>query len=183
MAIRRSLPQYRIHCSLHSGQSLITVGGIRRYSNRSDLLEQLLTTSAILYQSSVTGKAGSLGRSERSGGSRSRRLRDRFSEEDLQAMVNHYKAGATAGEVAERYVKESAIRKIECACAAQARTIKRFLPMTHNTLDHGLSNALSEATNAHIQLLTRRAYGYHSPEALIAMANLTRCGLCPPLHG
>jgi hypothetical protein len=45
------------------------------------------------------------------------------------------------------------------------------------------SNARSEATNTHLRLLTRRAYGYHSPEALIAMADLTRGGLCPPLPG
>jgi transposase len=64
-----------------------------------------------------------------------------------------------------------------------AKTIKKFLPLIHNTLDHGLSNALSEATNTHIRLLTRRAYGYHSPDALIAMATLTRGGLCPPLPG
>jgi transposase len=64
-----------------------------------------------------------------------------------------------------------------------AKTIKRFLPLIHNTLDHGLSNALSEATNTHLRLLTRRAYGYHSPDALIAMATLTRGGLCPPLPG
>jgi transposase len=31
--------------------------------------------------------------------------------------------------------------------------------LIHNTLDHGLSNALSEATNTHLRLLTRRAYG------------------------
>jgi transposase len=64
-----------------------------------------------------------------------------------------------------------------------AKTITRFLPLIHNALDHGLSNALSEATNTHIRLLTRRAYGYHSPDALIAMATLTRGGLCPPLPG
>jgi transposase len=64
-----------------------------------------------------------------------------------------------------------------------ARTIKRFLLLIHNTLNHGLSNALSEATNTHLRLLTRRAYGYHSPDALIAMATLTRGGLCPPLPG
>jgi hypothetical protein len=39
-----------------------------------------------------------------------------------------------------------------------ATTIKRFLPLIHNTLDHGVSNALSEATNTHLRLLTRRAY-------------------------
>jgi transposase len=64
-----------------------------------------------------------------------------------------------------------------------AKTIKRFLPLIHNTLDHELSNALAEATNTHLRLLTRRAYGYHSPDALIAMATLTRGGLCPPLPG
>ncbi len=64
-----------------------------------------------------------------------------------------------------------------------AKTIKRFLPLIHNTLDHGLSNALSEATNTHLRLLTRRAYGYRSTEALIAMATLTRGGCCPPLPG
>jgi transposase len=66
---------------------------------------------------------------------------------------------------------------------ALAKTIKRFLPLIHNTLEHGLTNALSEATNTHLRLLTRRAYGYHSAEALIAMATLTRGGLCPPLPG
>ncbi|EUA44360.1 transposase family protein [Mycobacterium xenopi 3993] len=48
-----------------------------------------------------------------------------------------------------------------------------------NTLDHGLSNARSEATNTHLRALTKRAYGFHSPEALIGMAMLTRGGLCP----
>jgi transposase len=66
---------------------------------------------------------------------------------------------------------------------ALAKTIKRFLPLIYNTLEHGVSNALSEATNTHLRLLTRRAYGYHSAEALIAIATLTRGGLCPPLPG
>ncbi|MGH3848447.1 MAG: ISL3 family transposase [Pseudonocardiaceae bacterium] len=66
---------------------------------------------------------------------------------------------------------------------ALAKTITRYLPLIHNTLEHGLGNALAEATNTHLRLLTRRAYGYHSAEALIAMANLTRGGLCPPLPG
>jgi transposase len=52
---------------------------------------------------------------------------------------------------------------------ALAKTIKHFLPLIHNTINHGLGNALSEATNTHLRLLTRRAYRYHSAEALIAM--------------
>lgn len=64
-----------------------------------------------------------------------------------------------------------------------AKTIKRYLPLIHNTLDHGLSNARSEATNTHLRVLTRRAYGFRTPKALISMAMLTRGGLCPPLPG
>ncbi len=64
-----------------------------------------------------------------------------------------------------------------------AKTIEKYRPLILNTLDHGLSNARVEATNTHLRVLTRRAYGYHSPEALIAMAMLTRGGLCPDLPG
>ena len=66
---------------------------------------------------------------------------------------------------------------------ALARSIRRYRELIHNTLDHGLSNARSEATNTHLRALTKRAYGFHSPDALIAMALLTRGGLCPPLPG
>jgi transposase len=66
---------------------------------------------------------------------------------------------------------------------ALAKTLRRYKNLIHNTLDHGLSNARSEATNCHLRALTKRAYGYHSPQALIAMALLTRGGLCPPLPG
>jgi transposase len=64
-----------------------------------------------------------------------------------------------------------------------ARSIRRYRDLIWNTLDHGLSNARSEATNTHLRTLTKRAYGFHSPEALIAMALLTRGDLCPPLPG
>lgn len=66
---------------------------------------------------------------------------------------------------------------------AVARTIRRYKLLVHNTLDHGLSNARSEATNTHLRALTKRAYGFHSPDALIGMAMLTRGGLCPALPG
>jgi hypothetical protein len=40
-----------------------------------------------------------------------------------------------------------------------------------------------EATNTTIRLITRRAFGFHTPEALIALAKLRLSGLCPPLPG
>jgi transposase len=64
-----------------------------------------------------------------------------------------------------------------------AQTIERYRSLIWNTLEHELSNARSEATNVHLRVLTRRAYGYHSPEALIAMAMLTRGGLKLELPG
>ncbi len=63
-----------------------------------------------------------------------------------------------------------------------AKTIKKFQRLILNTVEHGLSNARSEATNVHLRLLTPRSYGL-SPESLMAMAELTRGGLCPPLPG
>lgn len=66
---------------------------------------------------------------------------------------------------------------------ALARSIRRYRDLICNTLDHGLSNARSEATNTHLRALTKRSYGFHSPNALIAMAMLTRGGLCPQLPG
>ena len=48
-------------------------------------------------------------------------------------------------------------------------------------ITHGLSNARVEQINTQIRMLTRRAFGFHSPEALIAVVMLSLNGLCPPL--
>lgn len=48
-------------------------------------------------------------------------------------------------------------------------------------IEHGLSNARVEAINTHIRLITRRAFGFHSADALIALAMLTLAHLCPHL--
>ena len=48
-------------------------------------------------------------------------------------------------------------------------------------ITHGLSNARVEQINTQIRMLTRRAFGFHSPNALIALVMLSLNGLCPPL--
>jgi transposase len=63
------------------------------------------------------------------------------------------------------------------------RRIKRHLNTIHATLDHGLSNARIEAVNTKIRLITRVAFGFKSPQALIALAMLTLGGYRPPLPG
>ncbi len=51
------------------------------------------------------------------------------------------------------------------------------------SLRSGTSNALVESTNTKIRVLTRVAFGFRSPEALIAMAMLAVGGVCPELPG
>ena len=50
-------------------------------------------------------------------------------------------------------------------------------------LEHGLSQGLIESTNTKIRLLTRLAFGFRSPEALIALAMLALGGHRPALPG
>jgi transposase len=51
------------------------------------------------------------------------------------------------------------------------------------TLEHRLTNGLIESTNTKIRLLTRLAFGFHAPHALIGLAMLPLAGICPPLPG
>lgn len=46
-----------------------------------------------------------------------------------------------------------------------------------------LSNARVEAANTKLRLLTRLAFGFHSPQPLIALALMRLGGLCPTLPG
>jgi len=48
-------------------------------------------------------------------------------------------------------------------------------------IQHGLSNARIEQINTQIRLIARRAFGFHTPQALIALAMLKLADLCPPL--
>ena len=50
-------------------------------------------------------------------------------------------------------------------------------------IEHGLSNGLVESMNTKIRLITRIAFGFKSPHALIALAMLSLGGYRPPLPG
>jgi transposase len=64
-----------------------------------------------------------------------------------------------------------------------ARKIVRHRAAIDAALEHDLSNALIESTNTKIRLLTRVAFGFRSPEALIALAMLSLGGHRPTLPG
>jgi transposase len=61
------------------------------------------------------------------------------------------------------------------------RRIKAYRTPIDATLEHGLSNALVESVNTKIRLLTRIAFGFRSPDALIALAMLSLGGHQPTL--
>jgi transposase len=62
-----------------------------------------------------------------------------------------------------------------------ARTITEQRAGIIAAIQHGLSNVRVEAINTQIRLITRRAFGFHSPDALIAMAMLSLADRGPPL--
>jgi transposase len=62
-----------------------------------------------------------------------------------------------------------------------ARTITDQRAGIVAAIQHGLSNARVEAINTQIRLITRRAFGFHTPDALIALAMLSLADLCPSL--
>jgi len=64
-----------------------------------------------------------------------------------------------------------------------ARSITEHRAGIEAALTHGLSNARVESVNTKLRLLTRIAFGFRSPEALVALAMLDLGGLCPPLPG
>jgi transposase len=64
-----------------------------------------------------------------------------------------------------------------------ARTITQQRPGIEAALRNQLSNARVEQANTQLRLITRRAFGFHSPDAAIALAMLALGGLCPPLPG
>ena len=63
------------------------------------------------------------------------------------------------------------------------RRVRAHLPAIHATIDHRLSNGLIESVNTKIRLLTRIAFGFHHPHALIGLAMLAVGGLRPALPG
>lgn len=61
------------------------------------------------------------------------------------------------------------------------RRIRRHLQGIHDVLDHHVTNARVESVNTKLRLLHRMAFGFHSPEPLIALGLLRLGGLCPAL--
>lgn len=66
---------------------------------------------------------------------------------------------------------------------ALARTITYYRADIEATLLHGVNNGRVESLNTKVRLIARRAFGFRSAQALIALSELTLGGLCPSLPG
>jgi transposase len=97
------------------------------------------------------------------------RLVIRLKGEEGIALLDHWLAWASRCRI-EAFVE-------------LARKIRRHRIAIEAALRSGTSNALVESTNTKIRVLTRVAFGFRSPEALIAMAMLAVGGCCPELPG
>jgi transposase len=64
-----------------------------------------------------------------------------------------------------------------------ARRITEQRDRVEAAFTNNLSNARTEQVNTQIRLIMRRGFGYHTEEAVIALAMLSLGGLCPPLPG
>jgi Helix-turn-helix domain of resolvase len=100
------------------------VGVAGRYSNRPELLQQLRKAVAIMSDGGQYGGTGAEVGPESV--IRSRRLRDRFSSEDLQAMIDLYTSGTTAKQVAETFhVSLSSVKRL-----LHQHGVRRYDPTT-----------------------------------------------------
>jgi transposase len=90
--------------------------------------------------------------------------------------------GDTAKTALDRWISWARRSRIPAFIELQRRLVKHRAAI-NATLDSGLSNALVESTNTKIRLLTRIAYGFHSPEPLIALAMLALGSHPPHLPG
>lgn len=87
-----------------------------------------------------------------------------------------------AADALDRWIAWARRCRIESFVKLQQR-ISRHRTEILAAIDHGLSNGLVESVNTKIRLITRMAFGFRSPDALIALAMLNLGGHRPILPG
>jgi len=87
---------------------------------------------------------------------------------------------AAAVEALDRWISWARRCRIP-AFVKLARSIVKHKARILAAIEHNLSNGLIESTNTKIRLITRIAFGFKSPEALIALALLSLGGHRPAL--
>jgi transposase len=94
-----------------------------------------------------------------------------------------FQLGGQAGiALLDRWLAWAQRSRIE-AFVKLGRSIRRHRTAINETLISGTTNALVESTNTKLRVIHRRAYGFRTPEAMIALGMLALGGLCPDLPG
>ena len=89
---------------------------------------------------------------------------------------------AAAVEALDRWISWARRCRIPAFVKLQKSIVKHRTRILA-AIEHNLSNGLIESTNTKIRLITRMAYGFHSADALIALAMLNLGGHRPALPG
>lgn len=87
-----------------------------------------------------------------------------------------------AGEALQRWVTWARRCRIEAFVTLQRRIVKHRDSILA-AIEHGLSNGRIESVNTKVRLITRIAFGFRSPQSLIALAMLSLGGHRPVLPG
>lgn len=102
-------------------------------------------------------------------------------KEGLRAVFTIARASpAAAIEALDKWIGWARRSRIDVFVDLQRRIV-RHRDAICAAIDHGLSNGRTESVNAKIRLITRMAFGFHSPDALIALAMLSLGGHRPQL--
>lgn len=88
--------------------------------------------------------------------------------------------GQAGKDAIDRWISWARRCRIPSFVKLQRRIVKNRVEIDA-ALDHGLSQGLIESTNTKIRVLTRVAFGFKSPEALVALALLSLGGYRPDL--
>jgi transposase len=99
-------------------------------------------------------------------------------KEGLRTIFSLDHADATAA--LDRWISWARRCRIEAFVKLQRRIVKHKNSILA-AIEHGLSNGRIESVNTKIRLITRVAFGFASPDALIALAMLTLGGHPPAL--
>jgi transposase len=95
-------------------------------------------------------------------------------KEQFQAIfVGAHKAAAARGQV-----DHGVTRALRCGLVSfvkVAHIMRQRRAIIVNVLEHGISNGRVEGMNTKVRLLIRRAYGFHSAEAALAL-DMLACG-------
>ena len=93
-------------------------------------------------------------------------------KEQFRAIVTSGLDRQAAAELLDRWCARARRSRLQ-PFVRIAKSIARCRELILNTIEHGLSNGRVEGLNTKVRLIIRRAYGFHSAEAALALVMLS----------